>query len=144
VERVGGLVGSHCSVSSPHSLRSLSCSLLFGLPDSNIQSESINGALWHFTLRSYACPLSYGNKGAGADPGLWGDSDRGAHELGEGGGWVIDVTVWVLQAAEGRTLISVQRDAVLDAQWQVRLESKRDQDAFHHILAEERIPTLAM
>jgi len=112
----------------------------------HIQSKSINGALWHFTLRPYARPLSCRNKGAGADrvPGLGGDSDRGAHELGEGGGWVIDLTVRVLQAVEGRTLVPVQRDAVLDAQWKVRLESKESQDAVHHGLTEERRLTLAM
>ena len=49
-----------------------------------------------------------------------------------GGGWVIDVTVWVLQSIEGGTLGSGQRDTELDAQWQVGLESEESQDLIHH------------
>ena len=52
-----------------------------------------------------------------------GDGRSRASQLGRGGDWVVNVTVWVLESVEGRTLIFVQRDTVLDAQWQVGLES---------------------
>ena len=62
-------------------------------------------------------PSSCRNKGAGTSrvPNLGEGHSRGTLELVEGGGWVVGVTVWVLQAVEGGTLVPGQRDAVLDA-----------------------------
>jgi hypothetical protein len=73
------------------------------------------------------CPLGHGNKGAGANRarGIWDDACSCAWELRECGGWVVGVTVWILDVVEARTLIFVQRDTVLDAQRQVGLESSR-------------------
>jgi hypothetical protein len=71
--------------------------------------------------RSYIWPLGCGNKGARVNRVHdSGDSGRGcgcARELRESGGWVVGVTVWILDVVEGRTLVFVQRDAVLNAQW---------------------------
>lgn len=51
-----------------------------------------------------------------------GDGTSCAGKLGWGGSWVVGVTVWVLEGLEGRPLVFVQRDTVLDAQRQVGLE----------------------
>lgn len=59
-------------------------------------------------------------------PGL-GSNDLGRfRELGEDGTWVVGVTAraW---GVEGGTLIPIQRDGVLDAQWQIRLISNDSQ-----------------
>ena len=76
------------------------------------------------SIRLHGHPLGCKNKSAGADRvhRLGDDRNWGTHQLRERGGWVIDVTVRVLQAVEGRTLVSRQRDTELDAQWQVGLE----------------------
>ena len=70
------------------------------------------------------CPSGCNNKGAGANriPGPGSDGNSGGGELREGGSRVVGVTVWVLETIEGGTLVHGQRDTVLDAQWQVRLE----------------------
>ena len=79
-------------------------------------------------------PLGCKNKNVGVDhflcPG--GDGRSYTSELGESGGRVVGVTVWVYEIVEGRTLVSGQRDTVLDAQWQVGLESEESQDLIHH------------
>ena len=79
-------------------------------------------------------PLCCGNGGAGINQvlDLGSDGSRGACELREGGGWVIDVTVRILQSVEGGTLVFVQRDTVLDAQWQIGLESGESQGSIDH------------
>jgi hypothetical protein len=71
----------------------------------------------YFELRLHTFQLGYRNRDAGVDrvPDLGGDRSRGACELRERGGWVIDVTVRVLQGIEGGTLVSGQWDAVLYA-----------------------------
>ena len=79
--------------------------------------------------------------------GLTASGDDGsscAGDLGEGGGWVVDVTVRVLEAVEGGTLVPDQRDTVLDAQWQVGLESKESQNSIYHAQTEGSELTLAM
>ena len=48
---------------------------------------------------------------------------RDTYELGGGYGWVVDISVWFLHTVEGGTLVLVQSDTKLNAQWQVRLET---------------------
>ena len=71
-----------------------------------------------------------GNTSARTDliPNLMSDSCRQAGESRQSGNWVVGVTVraWSIK---GGTLVSVQRDAVSDAQWQIRLASKASQDS---------------
>ena len=70
------------------------------------------------------CPSGCSNEGAWANrvPGPGSDGRSCGGELREGGSWVVDVAVWVLETIEGGTLVHGQWDTVLDAQWQVRLE----------------------
>ena len=87
----------------------------------------------YFALRFSVWSLGR-NKRSGVDcaPDLRVDGGRSTGELGESGNWVIDITVRVLQAVEGRTLVFVQRNAILDAQWQVGLVSKKCQGSIDH------------
>jgi len=100
----------------------------------------------YIDVRPYVCPSWYSDKGAGANrvpcPGSDG-SGRGG-ELRQCGSWVVGVTVWVLEAVEGGTLVLGQRDTVLDAQWQVGLESKESRNSFHYAWADGKRLTLAI
>ena len=91
-------------------------------------------------MGSCVCLLSRKNKSAGVNrvSYLRGDGRSCSSELGEGSGWVVDVTVWVLETVEGRTLVFGQRNTVLDAQWQVGLESKGNQNSVHYRSIEGR------
>ena len=62
----------------------------------------------------------------------------------DGGSRVVGVTVRVLEAVEGGTLVPVQRDTVLDAQRQVGLQSKESQNRIYYAQAEGRELTLAI
>ena len=80
---------------------------------------------FRFEMRFYDHPSGRGDKGSEincvSDPG--GEDGDYTSDLGEDSGRVISVTMWVLGGVEGRTLVLCQRDTVLDAQWQVGLES---------------------
>ena len=97
-------------------------------------------------MGSRVYPLGYGNKSARIDhvPYPWDDSGSCSSKLGEGGGWVVSVTMWVLGAIEGRTLVSGQRNTILDAQWQVRLGLKESEDSVYHRSMKGKKPTLEM
>jgi len=68
--------------------------------------------------------LSCGDKASWANRepriGYYGSS--GTYDLGKGCSWIIDISVWLLHSVEGRTLVFGQRDTILEAKWQVRLE----------------------
>ena len=68
-------------------------------------------------MRSYVRPLGYGNEGTGANCvcSLGNDRRDCVCELGECGGWVVSVTVWIPDVVEARTLVFAQRDTVSDA-----------------------------
>jgi len=85
---------------------------------------------FYIEVRPYICPLSCRNEGGGANrvPDTGDDGSSCAIELKEGGSWIVGVAVWILEAIEGGTLVPGQRDTVLDAQWQVGLESKQSQN----------------
>ena len=69
-----------------------------------------------FEVRSCVFPLRC-NQGVGINrvPSPWNDGRSCVGKLGEGGGWVVGVTVWVLGGVEGGTLVPGQRGTVLDA-----------------------------
>ena len=85
-------------------------------------------------MGSYIWPLGCRNKSAAVDrvPCPGGNSRGCASELGEGGDWVVGVTLWASDRVEGGTLVFGQRDTVLDPQGQVWLESKESQDSAYH------------
>jgi len=87
-----------------------------------------------------------GDESAGTNrvPGPGGDGSSCGSELGQGGSWVVDVSVRVLQAVEGGALVHGQRDTVLDAQWQVGLESNESQNSIHHAWTDRKELTLAI
>jgi len=68
-------------------------------------------------MRLHVWPLGCRNKSAGADrvPDPGGDGSKGTCELRKCGGRVINVSVRILQRVEGRTLVSRQRNTILDA-----------------------------
>ena len=74
---------------------------------------------FYIEVRPYVWPLGCRNEGCGAGrlSGAGGGGSIRAVELKEGGGWVVGVAVWVLNAVEGGTLVLGQRDTILDAQW---------------------------
>jgi hypothetical protein len=81
--------------------------------------------LRHFVFTSYPYTLRCNNKSAQANfvHNIGGCYGRRGRQLGRSSARVISVTVRA-RGVEGGTLVSVQRNTVLDAQWQVRLEIK--------------------